>query len=265
MSRSTLTVRPAVIGSVSPASGARARPRRRTLAVALLLLLAGTACGPGAAATGDARVAPAEPRTSVSTEGGARSVDLPDGRQDGGGRAPAHVASEDATTGAADREPSSARLGELPATRVAAPSSLRIPAIEVRAPIEPTGIDGGAFDVLDGVSSVGWYRHGPSPGEAGSAVLAAHVDTARDGPGIFFDLTRLSAGDRVEVLRDDGQRITFEVTSVSRYDKADLPVEELFARTGRPRLTLITCGGAFDPVLGRYDDNVVVVARPVEG
>jgi hypothetical protein len=32
-----------------------------------------------------------------------------------------------------------------------------------------------------------------------------------------------------------------------------------------PRLTLVTCGGAFDPVARAYQDNVVVTAEPLLG
>jgi len=34
----------------------------------------------------------------------------------------------------------------------------------------------------------------------------------------------------------------------------------LFARTGQPRLTLITCGGAFNRTTRSYDNNIVVTA-----
>jgi hypothetical protein len=46
------------------------------------------------------------------------------------------------------------------------------------------------------------------------------------------------------------------------YAKQELPLARLFARDGKPRLTLITCGGAFDAGERRYDDNIVVTAVP---
>ncbi len=55
----------------------------------------------------------------------------------------------------------------------------------------------------------------------------------------------------------------FEVTDLRQYDKDELPFDEIFARDGDPRLTLITCGGAFNPSLLSYEDNVVVRAVPV--
>ncbi len=45
--------------------------------------------------------------------------------------------------------------------------------------------------------------------------------------------------------------------------KKRLPYEELFAVDGPPRLTLISCGGYYDPDNGGYQDNVVVTAVPL--
>ena len=49
------------------------------------------------------------------------------------------------------------------------------------------------------VDEVGWYRYGPTPGDNGSAVLSAHVDSRSQGPGVFFRLGTLTPGDFVEV------------------------------------------------------------------
>ena len=108
----------------------------------------------------------------------------------------------------------------------------------------------------------GWYRYGPVPGRSGSAVLAAHVDSRRYGIGPFEVLRRAEPGVRIEVSFADGRTAAFVVAGREQFGKRDLPVEELFRRDGAPTLTLITCGGRFDRELGRYEDNVVVVAVP---
>lgn len=60
------------------------------------------------------------------------------------------------------------------------PVGLRITRISVDAHVEPHGVDPetGQMDVPNNVTEVGWYEFGPKPGQAGSAVLAAHVDLA---------------------------------------------------------------------------------------
>jgi sortase (surface protein transpeptidase) len=144
------------------------------------------------------------------------------------------------------------------------PTDLRIEAIGVAAEIRPYGVDPdtGQMDVPDNVVDVGWYEYGSSPGEPGSAVLAAHVDLAGQGRGVFFDLHRLEPGDPIEIQFDDGSEATFSVRAKATYLKSDLPSEVIFSRSGPPVLTLVTCGGGFDSSISRYDSNVVVYAWP---
>jgi sortase (surface protein transpeptidase) len=144
------------------------------------------------------------------------------------------------------------------------PTDLRIEAIGVAAEIRPYGVDHDTrqMDVPDNVVDVGWYEYGSSPGEPGSAVLAAHVDLAGQGRGVFFDLHRLEPGDPIEIQFDDGSEATFSVRAKATYLKSDLPSEVIFSRSGPPVLTLVTCGGGFESSISRYDSNVVVYAWP---
>ena len=141
-------------------------------------------------------------------------------------------------------------------------TGVHLPAIGVDATVVPVGVQPGTDDIeIPDIDHVGWYELGPSPGQQGSAVLVGHVDG--DGrPGVFFDLGKLVPGDVVTVDFADGGRADFRVVGRQQVAKAALPAD-LFARDGDPRLTLITCGGAFDSSTGHYLDNVVIVAVPV--
>ena len=147
----------------------------------------------------------------------------------------------------------------------AAPVGLRIGDIDVDAPVEAYGVDRrtGEMDVPSNVRDVAWYQYGPSPGQAGSAVLAAHVDLASQGAGVFFNLDELEPGDIVTVDYDDGSARDFEVRARVKYEKTGIPLDVIFATDGPPVLTLITCGGGFNPSIESYDSNVVVYAFPV--
>lgn len=157
-----------------------------------------------------------------------------------------------------------ARIADMaPAARVT-PQRLRIPALAVDAPVVPMGVEpDGLMQLPVDVDEVGWYRYGPVPGGPGSAVLAAHVDSRTQGPGVLFDLRNLEIGAQVTLTDDAGGQKAFEVVARRTYGKAQLPTAELFARDGAPRLVLITCGGNFDPVTRSYSENVVVHAVPV--
>jgi sortase (surface protein transpeptidase) len=179
---------------------------------------------------------------------------------------PVPVTAAPPETAGSDDDPSvathSARIGDLDQAPAAVPERVRIPNLEVDAPVVSVGVAGnGEMDVPADVRDVGWYRHGPAPGEPGAAVLAGHVDSREQGRGAFFDLRRLDVGARIAVIGSAGDVQRFEVVARRTYAKPRLPTDTLFARTGPPQLVLITCGGDFDREAGSYRENVVVYAR----
>ena len=78
-----------------------------------------------------------------------------------------------------------------------------------------------------------WYRHGPSPGEPGSAVIAGHLNW-RGVTGLFADLASAPVGEVINVLYDDGSQRSFRVTAVELVSKPDVSVNGVFAAAGRP-------------------------------
>jgi hypothetical protein len=142
------------------------------------------------------------------------------------------------------------------------PVRLQIPAIAVDTPLLDLGLrDDGRVEVppLDSPEA-GWYRYSPTPGERGPSVLLGHVDSARTGPGIFYNVTALAPGDPIEVTRADGSTVGFVVDRIGRYAKDAFPTADVYGDVPGPELRLITCGGAFDERSGHYEDNVVVYA-----
>ena len=143
------------------------------------------------------------------------------------------------------------------------PSRVRAGAAHLDARVVPVGVaPDGELEVPEDPGDAGWWRAGARPGTgAGTVVLAAHVDTARAGPGAFFRADRLEPGDAV-VVDAGGRPRPYTVAARRVYPKNALPAE-VFAATGAPRLVLITCGGPFDRARRHYRDNVVVYAVPV--
>lgn len=159
------------------------------------------------------------------------------------------------------------RKGALPASAGdREPAKLIIPDLDVEATVSAVGIDEktGEFAVPPSVDQVGWYRYGPGfTADAGSIVIAGHVDSAEQGEGAFFKLGSLTRDDRIRLTGEDGTTREFAVVARERYEKTKIPLDKYFARDGDLRLTLITCGGPFDAATGHYRDNVVVTAKPV--
>ncbi|MGY1752294.1 class F sortase [Blastococcus sp. SYSU D01042] len=177
---------------------------------------------------------------------------------------PAPAAEAGAGT-AASLPPVTTRDASPAAARTApAPVRLTLPARGVDALVDPVGIAAdGQMELPDDVSRVGWYRYGPAPGSAGSAVLAGHVDDREQGAGALFPLREAAVGDEVAVTDAAGTTTRWRVVSRELITKQALPLDRIFARDGAPRLTVVTCGGPFLPEYRSYRDNVVVVAEPI--
>ena len=105
-----------------------------------------------------------------------------------------------------------------------------------------------------------WFDGSPRPGDIGPAVIEGHVDSAENGPSVFYRLGDLAVGDRVDVTRADGTTVAFVVDEVRVVPKDDFPTLDVYGNTDGPELRLITCGGPFDSAAGSYEDNVVVFA-----
>ena len=144
------------------------------------------------------------------------------------------------------------------------PVSLDIPAIDVRSVVQSLGqaADGSLETPAPGphYNEAAWYRYSPTPGELGPAILLGHVDSAAEGPSVFFRLGELQPGDRVSVTRADGSVAVFVVDEVRRYAKDDFPTETVYGDIDHAGLRILTCGGAFDNSTGHYLDNIVVFA-----
>ncbi|MGW0822867.1 class F sortase [Streptomyces sp. NPDC002845] len=142
---------------------------------------------------------------------------------------------------------------------------VRIPAIQVDAPVMPVGLDiEGWVDAppAEDPNLAGWFTGSVSPGEKGTAVVVGHVDN-QQGPAVFYGLGALSKGNRVEVLRQDGKTAVFEIYGIEVFEKHSFPGDRVYGNTGVPELRVITCGGGFSKQNG-YAGNVVVFAHLVE-
>jgi len=219
--------------------------RLRTTALALLVLLP---LGGGAGETAGPAVPPAPPALAAlvtpmppgpRTDTRQRAVPAPG----------AGVPTVRATLGPVAEEPPG-------------PRRFRSGALDVDLPVVPVGVDrAGLMALPETVHEVGWYVHGARPGDrVGTAVLAAHVDTVRDGLGPFSRLRDLDVGDELSVDIAGGTR-RYRVRSVELVAKSEVPLERVFRRDGPPLLRVITCGGSFSRRDG-YRDNVIVTAVP---
>lgn len=146
----------------------------------------------------------------------------------------------------------------------AGPARIEIARIDVNAGIEPlVRRSDGTIETPRQWANAGWYAEGVRPGDRGSAVIAGHVDSAHDGPAVFYRLDELQAGDDVTIVTGDGAVQRFVVVTSEQVAKAEFPTARVYAPSSQPLLRLVTCTGGFDSETGSYVDNLVVTARAV--
>ncbi|MET4137176.1 class F sortase [Pseudarthrobacter sp. PvP090] len=144
-----------------------------------------------------------------------------------------------------------------------APRFLTADGTTINMPIVEVGVSpDGAMEIPEPFNEAGWYRFGPAPGAAaGTAVIAAHVDTTSDSAP-FSQLKALAPGTLVTVQREGAAPVTFRVTGVELMAKDAFDGASVFRRDGPPELKLVTCGGRWLDEEQDYGDNVIVTAVP---
>jgi sortase (surface protein transpeptidase) len=154
-----------------------------------------------------------------------------------------------------------------PAPEGVAPVELQIDSVGIDAPIELGAVTDGAMQDPSGPWVVSWYEPLGKIGEGGNVVMAGHVDYWNVGPAVFWDVRDLPAGDIIRVVGEDGKNYEYAVQWTQPYLSEELTPEviqnDIVGDTGEETLTLITCGGDFDPATGEYNKRWVVRATKV--
>ena len=152
------------------------------------------------------------------------------------------------------------RLVNVVDREAARPTAIHIPAIGVRAPVMPLGLNpDGTMQTPASFSVAGWYKPWREPGERGAAVITGHVDSV-NGPAVFYRLRDLRRGNIIRIARADGSAVRFRVEGLERWPKAAFPTRRVFRHTRVAALRLVTCSGSFDESTGHYVDNTIVYA-----
>lgn len=150
--------------------------------------------------------------------------------------------------------------------RSSRPVSISIPAIGVHSVLQALGLNrNGTIEVpplgdTPRTNEAAWFRYSATPGQIGVSVIEGHIDSAYQGPSVFFELGKVVPGDQIDVALADRVEAIFTVRGVRQYEKTQFPTSAFYGNTGAAALHLVTCGGAFDPATHRYLASIVVVA-----
>ena len=163
--------------------------------------------------------------------------------------------------------PTSSAYSSIPAPGAAPsglPVRLEIPVIGVDSFIEDAYITPeGAMEVPAGTVDVAWFALGPHPGQVGSAVIGGHFGIENGVPFVFYNLSKLTAGDNIYIVDDEGNTITFVVNSTALF-AANADATTVFtSNDGKAHLNLITCEGIWNEVAGEYPERTVIFTTEV--
>jgi len=135
------------------------------------------------------------------------------------------------------------------------PDRLSIPSIGVDAQVEQVDFLG----VPQDPRHVAWFRSGAAPGEAGTATFDGHLDWT-SGPAVFWNLSRVRPGDDVWVGGSGGRLQDWKVDLSQSVPYTSAPPDWLYANSGPPRISIITCDGTW---LGSgYANRLLIRAVP---
>jgi LPXTG-site transpeptidase (sortase) family protein len=124
------------------------------------------------------------------------------------------------------------------------PTSVFIPSIHKRLPIQAALVKGNSWDMFD--TSVAWLSTSATPGD-GNVILYAH-----DWPSLWGNLYTIKPGDTVEVEQN-----TLVHTYIVTESRAVNPQDVEAILSSDNQLTMFTCEGTFD------QKRRVVYAKPL--
>lgn len=137
------------------------------------------------------------------------------------------------------------------------PVRLVIPVINISANIQSLGINSkGEMEVPSNITDVGLFKFGVIPGQTGSAVIAGHYNGENNQEGVFANLDKLKAGDKVSIEDKIGKSITFIVQKKELYDSGY--ADNVFNQSDSAHLNLVTCDGLWDEAKKSYTKRLVI-------
>jgi sortase A len=141
-----------------------------------------------------------------------------------------------------------ARLQNPKSAKVLPPLRIEISRIGVDRPVVLAD-----NDQMPRFGGVGWLMGSAYPGAPGNLVLFGHLDGRY---ATFGRLKELQPGDEFRVLTG-AQAFRYRVHALDQVTPDDVSV---LVPTTTPTATLITCSGAWDPLVKMYDHRLVITA-----
>jgi sortase (surface protein transpeptidase) len=143
------------------------------------------------------------------------------------------------------------------------PRYIFIPEIDVKAMVKPTWqTKDGAIGTPTNVYDTSWYVHSAKPGQPGATFIDGHVSSSTS-PGVFYKLRDLQSGDKIQIEKGDGTRVTYRVVKKVFYAYDSVNMEQALApvNPNKSSLTLMTCAGDVIPHTHTFSQRIAIFAE----
>src|SRR4051794_30820846 len=141
------------------------------------------------------------------------------------------------------------------------PTNIKIDAIGVDANIEMLEVVDGAMQPPSNESQVAWYKDSSRLGIPGNVLMAGHLNWYGVPVAVFGYLDQLKKNDVIDVSGADGEVYHYKVKWVKNFPADEAPPKLVVGGSSKRVLTLITCGGYWQPDQLEYNERTVVRAE----
>jgi sortase A len=145
------------------------------------------------------------------------------------------------------------------------PRYISIPSIGVHAIVGAVGLTRvGAIGTPDNVYNTDWYDRSSKPGQLGAALIDGHVSSWTTD-GVFYNIKKLVAGDKIQIQLGNGSLINYSVVKSQIYPNTDVNISAALSSVNPnvPGLNLITCTGDVIKGTNEFNERIVVFAQQV--
>jgi LPXTG-site transpeptidase (sortase) family protein len=141
------------------------------------------------------------------------------------------------------------------------PKYIAIPSIGLsQVPILKLGLlSNGSISVPDNIYETGWYDGSSRPGQTGAMFIYGHV-SSWTANGIFYNLKKLVAGDKITITKGDNTTYTYQVVSTKVYPYNNVDMSQVLSAVNpnQPGLNLMTCTGQVIKGTSEFNERLVV-------
>ena len=129
-----------------------------------------------------------------------------------------------------------------------APRQIIIPKLYVYSRVRPLSVNGrNQLQAPGNIYDSGWYSASAKPGMAGTLLLDGYTEGPTK-PGVFASLSKLVAGDVIQIVRGDGKTLSYSVNKTQMLPITSVNLSQLMSPgvAGKSGLNLVTTSGPFD-------------------